>query len=511
MASVLVLIIGQQMEFLSAIAKVLSSEHKVAIATTESVKVSIAGIWPELSEFIDVRSDFSPDVGAAGVIEQCLEREQRYGETFSMIASYDRALGKGYLFNADRHPDIIRSWWSNERKLQHLLDDFLYYEHLMDKHAPDLVVAGFPGKIPTLVARHRGATTLSITAARFGAKYMWVENEHLKNSYMTDSLKRNLARVAEDGEFSDVDYVQLTESKVVHSRINYSYSWALKFAVSRTVKETKGRFRTAASQLIHRKKLSPRVGYRFLGWVPSRLRRPYIYRYIGKHGVTPDDLKGRRIVYVPLHLEPEVALLSVSPEFNNSMELIAWVSKSVPADTVLVVKEQPFSYGIRSRHYYENLRRIGNVLLAKPSTHPWEWIKAASLVATITGTTGIESVFFEKPVLSFGKHQLINELPTVRFASDYESTRIGVRELLALGNSDGEVFKVAKEALYRAMMDTAFELPGYADTYEDRQPPLPLAESAIEHLRRQYPGLLEDSAVETNKDSQVREPLRSRT
>ena len=220
MASVLVLIIGQQMGFLSAIAKVLSTEHKVAIATTESVKVSIAGIWPELSEFIDVRSDFSPDVGAAGVIEQCLERERRYGETFSMIASYDRALGKGYLFNADRHPDIIRSWWSNERKLQHLLDDFLYYEHLMDKHAPDLVVASFPGKIPSLVARHRGATTLSITAARFGAKYMWVENEHLKNSYMTDSLKRNLARVAEDGEFSDVDYVQLTESKVVHSRIS---------------------------------------------------------------------------------------------------------------------------------------------------------------------------------------------------------------------------------------------------------------------------------------------------
>ena len=509
MANVLILIAAQQQGFLSAVAKLLSKEHRVAIATSEGVRDNIERSWPEMAKLVSVRSDFVPDIERDSIIEQCLAREEKYGETFSMISSYDRAVGKGYLFNADRHPDIIRSWWPHERKLRHLFDDFLYYEHLMDMHAPDLVVAGFPGKIPTLVARNHDATTLSISTARFGEKYMWVENEYLENSHMTESLKQNLARVTDDGEFSDIDYVQLTESKVAHARIDYSYGSAFKFAMRRTLKEAQGRVRTAASGVIRRKKLPPRMGYRFLGWVPSRLRRPYIYRYIAKHGVTPAELEGRRIVYVPLHLEPEVALLSVSPEFNNSMEMIAWVSKSVPADTVLVVKEQPFSYGIRSRHFYDNLRRIGNVFLAHPSTHPWEWIRAAALVATITGTAGIEAVYFERPVLSFGRHQIINDLPTVRFANSYESTRPGVDELLQLGESGDRTFKIAKEALYRTHMDTTFDLPGYADTYGDSRPQLELAEVAIEQLCLQYPGVLEGRGVKGEADSQARDPLRS--
>ena len=509
MANVLILIAAQQQGFLSAVARLLSKEHRVAIAASESVRDNLERSWPEMAELVDVRSDFAPDVEGDSIIEQCLALEERYGETFSMISSYDRALGKGYLFNADRHPDVLRSWWPNEWKLQRLLDDFLYYERLMEMHAPDLVISHFPGKIPTVVARHHGATTLSISTARFGDKFMWVENEHLENSHMAESLKHSLVRVAEGGEFSDIDYVQLTESKVRHSRIDYSHRGALKLAASRTVKESRGRVRTAASGVIRRQKLAPRTGYRFLGWVPSLLRRPYMYRYIGKHGVGPAELKGRRIVYVPLHLEPEAALLSVSPEFNNSMELIAWVSKSVPADTVLVVKEQPFSYGIRSRHFYDNLRRIGNVFLAHPSTHPWEWIRASALVATITGTTGIEAVYFERPVLSFGRHQVINELPTVRFANGYESTGAGVDELLRLGESGDRAFKIAKEALYRAQMDTAFDLPGYADTYEDSRPQLELAEVAIEQLRLRYPGVLEGRGLEEEAAYQARDPLRS--
>ena len=148
-----------------------------------------------------------------------------------------------------------------------------------------------------------------------------------------------------------------------------------------------------------------------------------MYRYFQRNGVRPEDLQDYRIVYVPLHMEPEAALMSVSPEFNNSMEMITWISKSLPADTQIVVKEQPFSFGIRSKHYYDNLQRIGNVALASPNVHPWDWIRAARVTATITGTAGIEAVYFGKPVLSFGRHQVINRLPSVRFADSYVTTR----------------------------------------------------------------------------------------
>ena len=96
------------------------------------------------------------------------------------------------------------------------------------------------------------------------------------------------------------------------------------------------------------------AGYKFLGWYPSLFRRPYMYNYFRKYGEKPENMRGFNLVYFPLHYEPEISLLSVSPEFNNSMELIAWVSKSLPANILLVVKEQPYSYGIRSKNYYDN-------------------------------------------------------------------------------------------------------------------------------------------------------------
>ena len=50
------------------------------------------------------------------------------------------------------------------------------------------------------------------------------------------------------------------------------------------------------------------------------------------------DKKIGKYIYFPLHLEPEIALLGASPEFNNSMELATWLAKSLPVDFNLVIK-----------------------------------------------------------------------------------------------------------------------------------------------------------------------------
>ena len=97
----------------------------------------------------------------------------------------------------------------------------------------------------------------------------------------------------------------------------------------------------------------------------------------------------------------------------------------------------------------------------------------------------------------------------MRFTSSYESTCAGVDDLLRVGECGNRAFKIAEEALYRAQMDTAFDLPGYADTYEDSRPQLELAEVAIEQLRLRYPGVLEGRGVKEEVDSQARDPLRS--
>ena len=63
-------------------------------------------------------------------------------------------------------------------------------------------------------------------------------------------------------------------------------------------------------------------------------------------------------IYMPLHLEPEMALQNFSPEFNNQLEMIYWISKSLPSNYFIVVKEHPEMYGLRTIKYINNLIKI---------------------------------------------------------------------------------------------------------------------------------------------------------
>ena len=167
------------------------------------------------------------------------------------------------------------------------------------------------------------------------------------------------------------------------------------------------------------------------------------------------------------------------------MELISWISKSLPADTILVIKEQPHAYGIRSRRYYENYRKMANVALASPEISSWEWIKQSRIVATITGTAGIEAVYFEKPILSFGKHEIINYLPSVRYANNFESVKKAIEELIALPPDDLS-FRKSKTALYNAQIESSFEIPGLEKLIASKDIHMDIAKQVVASIKKEY-------------------------
>ena len=72
------------------------------------------------------------------------------------------------------------------------------------------------------------------------------------------------------------------------------------------------------------------------------------------------------------------------------------------------------------------------------------------------------SVYYNKPVLSYGKHQIINYLPTVRYVSSFLETRTAINELLLL-NKDSSDFTKSKAVLHNALMSCSFSLPKLAE------------------------------------------------
>jgi hypothetical protein len=208
-----------------------------------------------------------------------------------------------------------------------------------------------------------------------------------------------------------------------------------------------------------------------------------------KNGIQVNHVKGVKFIYIPMAFEPEVAVMQFSPEFTNVMELITMLSKAVPVDWKLIVKESPAGFGHRNMGFHKKLMKIPNVELAHPDAHTWDWIKASEVVSVITGTAAFESVYFKKPIISFGNNQLVNSLPTVWYVNNYFSVCKAVEEIVDLENND-KAFNVSREALYRATMDNSFSMPGYIQAYKGKTHNMELAKIAIDNLHQSYPELL---------------------
>ena len=354
-------------------------------------------------------------------------------------------------------------------------------EEVCSRHSPDVMLGYFNITKYNVVLRHLGIPYLSLAPVKFHSRYLWSDDEYITSREFVEKVKEYAADPLDEG-FTIPEYAQVDASAYLFKKLKVGYLSKIHQALRIAEDELK--------KLVFRRR--PENAYRFMGWVWPVLRYPGMYGYMMKHGVVPDDLRGSRVVFFPLHYEPEVALMSFSPEVNNSYEVISWLSKSVPSDTYVVIKEQPHMFGMRSKWYYDLYRKMGNVAFARPDVTSWEWIRRCDVASTITGTVATESVFFEKPLLSFNTHNIVNLLPSVRVASNYEETRRGLDDLLQL--TDRAVLKKSRYALCRALLDVSFDLPEFTSYMKKNAIPEALAQTAAQALHDHYPAIFRGEA-----------------
>tara|TARA_B110000014_G_scaffold264415_1_gene265779 strand:- start:90 stop:1589 length:1500 start_codon:yes stop_codon:yes gene_type:complete len=136
-------------------------------------------------------------------------------------------------------------------------------------------------------------------------------------------------------------------------------------------------------------------------------------------------------LYFPLHLEPERELLIQSPFLTNQISVITNISKVLPVNYQLYVKEHPAmrSNGWRSVDYYSNLQNLPNVTLIHPSVNSKELIEKCSLVVTIAGDTALEAAFFNKPSIVFTNTDF-SVLPFVFHVEDFKNLKETIRVAL---------------------------------------------------------------------------------
>ena len=144
------------------------------------------------------------------------------------------------------------------------------------------------------------------------------------------------------------------------------------------------------------------LGALYSYWIQP-LKAAYTSLRLRDNLIRQEQLANQRcFAFYPLHFEPEVSLQVFGRPFQNQIEVIRNLAASLPCGMVVLVKEHPRALGFRPYGYYVKLLEIPNVRLVDPLLPTVAVIRRSSLVAVVSGSTGLEAAVMGKPVITFG-------------------------------------------------------------------------------------------------------------
>lgn len=128
----------------------------------------------------------------------------------------------------------------------------------------------------------------------------------------------------------------------------------------------------------------------------------YYFKYLKarKHYKKAD--LNKKFVYFPLHYQPEASTIVCAQKYEKQLYFIDSWAKSLPADTLLYVKEHYALVGHRELSFYDELKKYPNVVLVDPWESSSDLLDNCVAVTTLTGTAGWEGMLMRKPVFMGG-------------------------------------------------------------------------------------------------------------
>lgn len=379
----------------------------------------------------------------ASVCADALGHEAYLGTTINELAMGDRHLGRGYSLAGYYHPRSRMSENTNYAGLLHGYSrQIAFWREQFEKKQPVLAIN--TGKIPALIARRLGVPTRILAASRYRNFYYWAHNEFF-----------------ESPEFSDV-FAKLPESAGIDIQAPADGHLQARGATSRKLTFA-GTVKSAATILVQR------LYWRLRGYAKGRayllrdeigltLRQYRDMRRLARQArTTLADLDGTNFVFYPLHVEPESALQTLSPEYFFQLAAIAAISRDLPAGTILAVKEHLAGIGRRPTEFIDQIASFKNVVLLRAHEYGQDVVRKARAVVTITSSAGFEAAVMGKPVLTFGQHNVFGFLPHVRVIRDHADIRPALQHALS-DRFDGESARRDGRRFLAAVAARSFDL-----------------------------------------------------
>ena len=282
-----------------------------------------------------------------------------------------------------------------------------FFEQVLDEIKPDFVLMFTPYFHHDLLffklCKAKGIKTLELNNTKFDSAVIGFDDE-IKN-YKKFDMKGNVRNFSELQDYFLENYM-LKSSKKVIKRTELSreekLSIALEYFIFTNNQNMKNNF-----GYFGRNKIKVFFNYLNNG-IKVKKRKKFIDENFDY------KLKDDKYILFPLQTEAESALLIESPLQNDQIEIIKKISKAMPIDYKLIVKEHPMakSRSWRSVETYQKIMEIPRVKLLHPDVKIQEIIKKISLVITISSNVALDALFSQKPVMMFAENY-ISVIPSI--------------------------------------------------------------------------------------------------
>ena len=275
------------------------------------------------------------------------------------------------------------------------------FEKVLDEIKPDFFIttetAFRPHHLFYLLCKKKGIRVLMLNAANWG-NYCYISENYHKLDNFKDIFMNNKALPT---TFNDIQ--SRLESNVRSKQVSTFYQ---------KHRNSKIKLIQAAFQLlILSDNSNEKTHYTYYGRkklkvlfneINNFVKRWYRKRYIDQNFLREisNDIP---FIFLPLQQEPERSLLLSAPDYKNQVETVEYVSKCIPKNYLLFVKEHPTQGSGRDWReisQYKALQNNPKVRLIHPSVPADEIIKKSKLVISVSGTIALESAFLNKPSIT---------------------------------------------------------------------------------------------------------------
>jgi len=336
-------------------------------------------------------------------IEYLKKFEEKFRINLWEIAYTERVFGKDNPFYKFKREEIL-SIFEQECK---------FFEKVLGEVKPNFLIIGTTdlhrNHLLAEMCRASGVKILMLSASRLGFRSS-ISSQSDKIDHDLDEKREN---EIEMNSFEDLKeylkkYDKFQQAKGIDSggmniplakRIGQSIGWMIK-TFDTEYKEDYVHYGVTRYSAVKE-------------YISVLLKGRYRKYFIDKnfvHEIPPNE----KFLFFPLQVQPERNVDIDAPFYSNQIEVIANISKALPAHFKLYVKEHPKMY---LRHWreisdYKKIMRLANVTLIHPTVSSKTLLDRCSIVITIAGTVGLEAAIHEKPCISF-TDTIYSSLPSV--------------------------------------------------------------------------------------------------